>query len=842
MDLLGTGDGVDQGDVEWDTSLLYDPHAGLYVASASWTWLNHDYASDINDHWGFDCREDETIGGEDAVAIRLSGTNDAKYNIEWQGTYWWGDPDLDTIEGNYAEQKFEGNQGEEFNEYGVAQRIPDRGIRLWSDLGHDCPDSLTDMNVYGGQIIIKFETMNGKCENTKIFGYNVHTWADTYINSAGIGIANDGFSVSLGWNTQVASEKWEAGGAVGTVCGEGNDGGQGGGSDPRTRIMVVGDSISQGHEGDYTWRYRLAEHLKQSDEAVNFVGPYRGTTYLPSEQPAGFPTVSAPPSFDGKYRNNLSFDSDHFSQWGRQVAQTKNVIRGRVADYKPDYLLVSLGFNDLGWGVSTPDGLVSDIQTLITEARASKPDIRILVANVIQRSPMSNLPDLPRITDEYASKLAPKLDSLNTAASPVRLVDIKSQINSGLHTYDGLHPNGVGEFRIARAFANVLNSSFSLGNVFGTIPASVPDLAPTTPAWIRAVTTTSGIKVTWEHSFAASGYWLYQRDATVGGTFTRSALQIPADSWHVGWLDSGHRYEFYVVPTHGDSEGSASPTASAVADLRTASGPTNISVHPGASYVDFSWTPPSGAFSDTVGAYRVYYFDLSIPDAVVDSRYTADTNFRLLGLEPGHRYVFLVASVNAGGEGFPSVAAEAYFGFGSPQPPSLLATQITSPTDVSLKWSRATGATSYNIYSRDVVAGNTFAKHGSATNTSHQLGWLFPGADRWEWCIAAVNGTLEGPKSQCLRSQLDKPVLKSAKMLTATDVEVQWDPVPGASKYRVLNRNVQNGGDFTVDNTVSGTSHRVGWLFPGAQYFEWCVVAVTDNVESVRSNCMMSHS
>ena len=26
-------------------------------------------------------------------------------------------------------------------------------------------------------------------------------------------------------------------------------------------IMVVGDSISQGSSGDYTWRYRLAKHL-----------------------------------------------------------------------------------------------------------------------------------------------------------------------------------------------------------------------------------------------------------------------------------------------------------------------------------------------------------------------------------------------------------------------------------------------------------------------------------------------------------------------------------------------------------------------------------------------------
>jgi hypothetical protein len=40
-----------------------------------------------------------------------------------------------------------------------------------------------------------------------------------------------------------------------------------------TRIMVVGDSISQGSAGDFTWRYRLDRHLAGAGAAVDFVGP-----------------------------------------------------------------------------------------------------------------------------------------------------------------------------------------------------------------------------------------------------------------------------------------------------------------------------------------------------------------------------------------------------------------------------------------------------------------------------------------------------------------------------------------------------------------------------------------
>jgi hypothetical protein len=42
-------------------------------------------------------------------------------------------------------------------------------------------------------------------------------------------------------------------------------------------MMIVGDSISQGGEGDWTWRYRLWEWFKVQDVIVDFVGPFLGT-------------------------------------------------------------------------------------------------------------------------------------------------------------------------------------------------------------------------------------------------------------------------------------------------------------------------------------------------------------------------------------------------------------------------------------------------------------------------------------------------------------------------------------------------------------------------------------
>lgn len=44
-----------------------------------------------------------------------------------------------------------------------------------------------------------------------------------------------------------------------------------------TRVMIVGDSLTHCHEGDYTWRYRIWDWFLSQNVAVDFVGPYLGT-------------------------------------------------------------------------------------------------------------------------------------------------------------------------------------------------------------------------------------------------------------------------------------------------------------------------------------------------------------------------------------------------------------------------------------------------------------------------------------------------------------------------------------------------------------------------------------
>lgn len=67
-------------------------------------------------------------------------------------------------------------------------------------------------------------------------------------------------------------------------------------------------------------------------------------------------------STSGGYHEGVKFQSNHFAVWGRQTAQDIPLIREVVAKYKPDILLVLLGFNGMGWFVSdspgTPNSMV----------------------------------------------------------------------------------------------------------------------------------------------------------------------------------------------------------------------------------------------------------------------------------------------------------------------------------------------------------------------------------------------------------------------------------------------------------------------------------------------------
>jgi hypothetical protein len=148
--------------------------------------------------------------------------------------------------------------------------------------------------------------------------------------------------------------------------------------------------MTHGREGDYTWRYRLWEWFQNKGiKGVQFVGPYSGTQkqlpplqgnpplpWVPSDGPDPTPPINL--NVDGEYAEGLpAWDSNHFAVWGRQIAQDIDQIYAHVDKYKPDYLLVMLGFNDLGWHITDVEGTATNMKRFIDKARGKRSSLSL---------------------------------------------------------------------------------------------------------------------------------------------------------------------------------------------------------------------------------------------------------------------------------------------------------------------------------------------------------------------------------------------------------------------------------------------------------------------------------
>ncbi|PMD22319.1 SGNH hydrolase, partial [Hyaloscypha hepaticicola] len=274
-------------------------------------------------------------------------------------------------------------------------------------------------------------------------------------------------------------------------------------------MMVVGDSISQGGEGDWTWRYRLWEWFKVQDVVVDFVGPFLGTR---------------PQAIDKNgYNNEIDpeFNPRHFTAVGRALWQDINLISPMVARYNPDYLLVLLGFNDmawqLGWHEATIHGdtLLANMEIFIARARAAKPDIKFVIGNVPQRAPLAG--DLFLMTSDYNRLLAEAIPKWSTETSPIELADLgasyRCETDECPSTFDGLHPSPLGDYQIARAFSRALIKGFKIGTDELAVPdpADLPQRAFSIPTNTKVMIDTKWLNITWNLFYGAKGYNVQSR-------------------------------------------------------------------------------------------------------------------------------------------------------------------------------------------------------------------------------------------------------------------------------------------------------------------------------------------
>ncbi|MBO2446137.1 hypothetical protein J4573_03480 [Actinomadura barringtoniae] len=230
-------------------------------------------------------------------------------------------------------------------------------------------------------------------------------------------------------------------------------------------LMVVGDSISHGSSGDWTWRYRFWKHLRASEVKVDFVGPKKHLDNIRTEEVGDGDLTYADPGFD----------RDHDAQWGQPYKTAKDTIGEHVAAHRPDFVLVLLGINDIVWFGIEPPEFESNLREFIANARAGNPEVRLILGTILDTRRAAEDHRFDRRVMWCNNKIRALAAELRTPRSPIEVADTAVEFAADLHTWDGTHPNPNGEVRIAAAFADVLAQRFGVGR---TYPRPYPDIAP----------------------------------------------------------------------------------------------------------------------------------------------------------------------------------------------------------------------------------------------------------------------------------------------------------------------------------------------------------------------------
>ena len=209
-----------------------------------------------------------------------------------------------------------------------------------------------------------------------------------------------------------------------------------------TKIVTLGDSITQAENGQNSYRKELWEQLNIAGYNVDFVG-------------------SENRNKDGNNFEDRSFDPDHEGHWGWRIDE---IINGRGSEgnlsdwltgYTPDVALIHLGSNDAIQNNSAISS-VEELNQVIDILRQDNPDITIFLSQLI---PTRNSGTNNRI-DDLNSRIPGIVADKNQANSPIILVDQSSGFNANTDTYDGVHPNDAGEAKMAQKWFDALKNYF----------------------------------------------------------------------------------------------------------------------------------------------------------------------------------------------------------------------------------------------------------------------------------------------------------------------------------------------------------------------------------------------
>lgn len=271
------------------------------------------------------------------------------------------------------------------------------------------------------------------------------------------------------------------------------------------RILIVGDSITHGSVGDWTWRYRLWRNLTSQGIAVDFVGPHGGVLNSKADE-----------LWDASGYADPKFDTDHAARWGMGFVNQEYPIGELVSKYRADVVVSMLGTNDLAFFGQTPDQVAASASEFVAAARAANPGVSIVLSHV-PNGWVGGAGGVNWWLDVIAS-------DRDQPGARVLSASVDGAYDQNVDTYDPLHPSASGEVKLARSVATAL-AKMGVGSrpdAFPLVvngPASIPRLSATVRWGL--------VQLNWSMPAGATGVNMWRRVGSGEWVPTRVQRSVP---------------------------------------------------------------------------------------------------------------------------------------------------------------------------------------------------------------------------------------------------------------------------------------------------------------------------
>jgi fibronectin type III domain protein len=214
------------------------------------------------------------------------------------------------------------------------------------------------------------------------------------------------------------------------------------------------------------------------------------------------------------------------------------------------------------------------------------------------------------------------------------------------------------------------------------------------------------------------------------------------------------------------------------------------------------------------------------------------------GLTTGHTYEFSVSAENASGEGPRSAVVAVTPAIPPPPAPTGVTAVANTTGSITVSWSPVARAWRYQVFRRDLTAGQTIfeglSKIGS-DSTSQELSWMSNGHE-YELYVVAEHGGGASPPSAPVRATVRNDPPPPPTGLTATSnadgtISLRWTAPASGLWYWVYQKDVTAGDtDYTKLPLpiTSGTEMTAGYLMHEHLY-EFAVAGLSGGGEGTKS-------